>query len=200
MSDKPVIGTCDEMSDIFIDACVVTPETELVLLSVWGRDTAIKEMLARISLPASAENALPSMNIRWSNAHITLFPDKDVLEKRQTRDYTGTLFGKMVNLWLYDKRMDTADYANHSAFVMHTPQIATPLSDRLWSQVMDLTPFPLLSHWQESVMQIIEEAGMISTLHTLFGQVSGYQIHLNTEVLEQHIGHLIRQNALSIHV
>ncbi len=47
-----------------------------------------------------------------------MFPNADLLEKRTTRHYPGTLFGSLLHLWLFDRRCAVPDLANHFAYAL----------------------------------------------------------------------------------
>ena len=50
-----------ELPDLSVDACVVDQVTgQLIFLSVWGRDTAITELIARLTLDARETESLRS--------------------------------------------------------------------------------------------------------------------------------------------
>jgi len=55
----------DEAPELFADAILVDAADNLLFLSLWGRDTALQEFLARLSLP-SHEGGLDSFFLRLS--------------------------------------------------------------------------------------------------------------------------------------
>lgn len=204
-SMKQIIGTMEEFSDLFIDACICDDSLNLMFMSVWGRDTAIYEMLGRITLNASNELSLRSFNLKWDDKFIPVYLNVDLLEKRLTRGYKGTYFGSLVHVWLFDNRMTKPDMANHSTFILeNTIQTVSDLWDlpepeqqKLWSQVVELTPFPLLEHWRKPVMQEIIRHNMIRMMKPLFGQLTCWCIELNVDVIQNYISTMIRSGALT---
>ena len=64
------------------------------------------------------------------------------LEKRSTRVFRRTLFGSMVNLWLFDRRCVKPDKANAGALAL-LPRDSSHRTDRLWTLVQDTCPLPV---------------------------------------------------------
>lgn len=204
-SIKQVVGTMEEFSDLFIDACICDDSLNLMFMSVWGRDTAIYEMLGRITLNASNELSLRSLNLKWDDKQVPVYLNVDLLEKRLTRGYKGTYFGSLVHVWLFDNRMTKPDIANHATFILeNTTQTVSDMlalpeleQQKLWSQVVELAPFPLLEHWRKPVMQEIFKHNMIHLMKPLFGQLTCWRIQLNVDVIQNYISNMIRCGALT---
>jgi len=50
-----------ECPDLSVDVCVVDKQThDLIFISVWGRDTAVQQLLARLTLDSTAAESLKS--------------------------------------------------------------------------------------------------------------------------------------------
>ncbi|NAT57468.1 hypothetical protein CU666_03215, partial [Pseudomonas syringae pv. actinidifoliorum] len=96
--DKQLIQI-EECPDLYVDACVCDEQRNLIFLSAWGRDTAMQEFLARLTL-GTAEDGLDQFHIVMNGQHIPVFPDVELLDKRTTRQLRGTLFGSLLHLWL----------------------------------------------------------------------------------------------------
>ncbi|MGL4667784.1 MAG: hypothetical protein ACRCWR_07625, partial [Saezia sp.] len=154
-------GKLDEISDLFVDASLVDENLNLIFMSIWGRDTAIYELLGRITLNASDPLSLRSLTVLWDGKRVPAYLNVDLLEKKLTRGYKGTYFGSLVNVWLFDKRIAVPDHANHSTFLLEnttyssTDILALPeyQQRKLWSQVVELAPYPLIDSWREPVMK-----------------------------------------------
>ncbi|WP_198263462.1 hypothetical protein [sulfur-oxidizing endosymbiont of Gigantopelta aegis] len=63
----------DEVSDLYVDAFLID-QSQLVFLSVWGRDTALQEFFARLTLPKS-EQGLREIHLENLNTNQTHFID-----------------------------------------------------------------------------------------------------------------------------
>jgi len=204
-----------ECPDLSVDACVVDKQThELIFISVWGRDTAVQQLLARLTLDSTAAESLKSgigLKIGPSTRPV-FFHDTDKLEKRTSREYPGTLFGSLLNLWLFHPQCTVPDSSQHSAYVLlQTPkaqQEADPASSRSgdWPQVtrarlasalLNLAPFPILPEWADVALDEVQKQQMLSQQETLFGDVLGYRLNLDVDRLEQAISDLIRSDQLT---
>ena len=94
----------DECSDVMADACVGDDQGNLIFLSIWARDTAVQQFLARLTLGRDEQGLDQFHVITGQGGSLPVFVGSvDRLEKRLTRSYHRTLFGSMVNLWLFDQ-------------------------------------------------------------------------------------------------
>ncbi|QCI15556.1 hypothetical protein E6B08_23330 [Pseudomonas putida] len=185
----------EECPDLYVDACVCDEQRNLVFMSAWGRDTALQEFLARLTL-GREENGIEQFHILVDGRSIPVFPNHDLLEKRTTRQFRGTLFGSMVHLWLFDRRASAPDQANHFAFALLERNEAP--HQRLWPLVMETCPLPLLHHWRERVMEVLTQHRMLTALPGAVGNVCAWRLALQLDVLEPSLGELIRRGELTI--
>ncbi len=107
----------NEINDVYCDA-LVCDEGYLVFASCWGRDTAIQELLARLTLTAneggisqlSFDGHVASENGDTSDSKLRFenYPAKignpDRLDKMTGRMPKSNLFGDLVHVWLFDKK------------------------------------------------------------------------------------------------
>ncbi|WP_434533540.1 hypothetical protein [Dickeya chrysanthemi] len=140
----------DECTDLMVDACVCRENGDLVFVSIWARDTAIQQFIARLTL-GHDEDGLNQLHLvtEHGGSGPVFIPSVEHLEKRLTRNYRRTLFGSLTNLWLFDQRCICPDKNTASALAL-LPRAATP-TVRLWQLVKDTCPLPLLDHWQTPV-------------------------------------------------
>lgn len=184
----------EECSDLYVDACICDEQRNLVFMSAWGRDTALQEFLARLTL-GREENGLDQFHILIDGRSVPVLPNQDMLEKRTTRQFRGTLFGSMLHLWLFDRRASAPDRANHFAFALLERDEAA--HHRLWPLVMETCPLPLLQHWREPVMEVLTQHQMLTALPGAIGKACAYRLALQLDVLEPQLGDLIRQGHLT---
>ncbi|WP_186207386.1 hypothetical protein [Burkholderia gladioli] len=186
----------DECPDLMADGCVADEQGNLVFLSVWARDTAIQEFLARLTLGRD-EHGLEQIHlITEDRAALPLIVGNvDNLEKCFTRAYRRTLFGSMVHLFLFDRRCIWPDKANASALALLRCDSAHRL-DRLWRLVQDTCPLPLLDHWRETTLELLQSRSMLTRLPLALGPLEGHRVALDVPVLTTALGELIRQGAL----
>lgn len=188
----------DECPDLMADGCVADEHGNLVFLSIWARDTAIQEFLARLTL-GRAEQELDRFHlITEQGASVPiLVGNADHLEKRSTRAFRRTLFGSIVHLWLFDARCVKPDKANASALAL-LPRDVSDHSDRLWALVRDTCPLPLLDLWREPVLALLQSREMLTRLPFALGRLEGFRLDLDTAALTKALGDLIRNGTLGV--
>jgi len=158
-----------------------------------------------MTLNASDPQSLRQLNVTWEEKRIPVYLNVELLEKRLTRGYKATYFGSLLNVWIFDKRTTEADLANNSSYLLentaHSAKDILALPEleqkKLWSQVMELSPFPILDHWRLPVMQEIIRHEMIHMMKPLFGPLTCWRIHLNVEIIQKFISDMIRSGALT---
>jgi hypothetical protein len=188
-----------ECPGLYSDSCVTDESNCLVFLSLWGRDTALQEFIARLTLPTS-EHGLDQFTLHCAEPYSrvpVLVPRVDRLEQRSTRAYRRTLFGSLVNYWLFDRRCIEPDKANSFAFCIY-PRESRDEDARLWWLVKDTCPLPLLDHWQGVVLALLKKRGMLTPFPTCIGHLSGFRIGIDVATLTTDLGELIRNGELSI--
>ncbi|MGQ0697509.1 MAG: hypothetical protein ACT4PZ_04630 [Panacagrimonas sp.] len=194
-STKPLYRI-DECPDLMTDACVGDEQGHLVFLSIWARDTAVQEFLARLTLGRD-EQGLDQFHVVTEGASIPVFVGNvENLEKRSTRVYRRTLFGSLTNVWLFDRRCVKPDKANASALAL-LPRDSAHRLDRLWTLTQDTCPLPLLDHWRDIVLELLQSRQMLSRLPLAFGPLEGHRLALDVAALTQALGDLIRNGVLN---
>jgi hypothetical protein len=166
-----------EIPHIMADGYVCDDRRSLVFLSLWGRDTAIQELLARLSL--KNEDALTQLTLTDSALHEhPLFPgNTDNLDKRTSR-HPRTRFGTLVHLWLFDRRCLAPDKSNGQALLL-LEQNDPHWQQRLWTLFQETVTLPLLDHWQETMLTLLQDTQMLTPLPGHFGPLSGWQLALD---------------------
>ncbi|MDR3213293.1 MAG: hypothetical protein LBT71_05160 [Azoarcus sp.] len=199
VSPKPLYRI-DECPDLMADACVGDEHGTLVFLSLWARDTAVQAFLARLTLGRDEQGLEQFHLVTEADASFQVFVGKvERLEKRSTRVYRRTLFGSLTNVWLFERRCITPDQANASALAL-LPKDSAHRLDRLWRLVRDTCPLPLLDHWRDTVLAILQARAMLTDLPLALGPLEGYRLAIDVPVLTQALGELIRKDALTADV
>lgn len=180
----------NEVPHIMSDGYVCDERRSLIFLSVWGRDTAIQELLARLTL--KNEDALTQFTLTDAalNEHI-LFPgNTDLLDKRASR-HARTRFGTLVHCWLFDKRCMVPDRANGQAFLL-LDRDDPHWRERVWSLLLETTALPLLTHWQDTVLAMLQDFRMLTPLPGCYGTLTGWQLLLDPPQLTELLSAAIR--------
>jgi hypothetical protein len=188
----------EECSDLMADACLCDDERRLTFASIWGRDTAVQEFLARLTL-VSGEHSLDHFHL-LTDEHVSIpvfVGDTTRLEKRQTRALRRTLFGSLLNVWLIDKRCITPDKANGTALAL-LPKATDQTSQRLWRLVQDTCSLPLLDHWRDSVLDLLRAKSMLTPLSFALGPLAGFRLVIDLPALSWALGEMIRNGTLTV--
>ena len=187
----------DECPDLMADGCVGDENSNLVFLSIWARDTAVQEFLARLTLGRDAQGLDQFHIVTEQGGALPVFVGNvENLEKRITRAYRRTLFGSLTNVWLFDRRAVKPDKANASALAL-LPRESAQRVDRLWSLVRDTCPLPLLDHWRDIVLDQVHARSMLTRLPFALGPLEGHRLAIDVPALTQALGGLIRSNVLT---
>jgi hypothetical protein len=188
----------DECPDLMADGCVADENGTLIFLSLWARDTAIQEFLARLTLGGTEQGLDRFHLITDQGASVPVFiGNVDHLEKRSTRTFRRTLFGSMVHLWLFDTRCIRPDKTNASALAL-LPTDGTDHTARLWTLVRETCPLPLLDHWRDEVLALLQSQSMLTRLPFALGRLEGHQLTLDMPTLTTALGDLIRCGTLGV--
>jgi hypothetical protein len=193
----PTLYAIDECPDLMVDACLLDENFFLVFASFWGRDTAMQQFLARLTLGAKEEGLTQFHLVSGHHSVPVDVPSAEHLAKQNARSFRKTLFGSMTNLWLYHRLAVTPDRANGEAYAI-LPAHAENVDERLWPLVQTCCPLPLLSHWQEIVLDTLKAEGMLKKLPRAFGSVMGFKLDINMALLERRMKQLIRTGALGL--
>lgn len=187
----------EESQDLMADACLCDEARTLIFLSLWGRDTAVQEFLARLQL--GLRGGLDRFHL-VSDERVSIpitVTNVDAFKKHTTRAFERTLFGSMIHVWLFDARCIAPDKANGTALAV-LPKDGSSRTQRLWSLVKDTCPLPLLDHWRDTVLGILQSQNMLSAFPVSLGPVEGYRLALDVPALTQTLGALIKSGELTV--
>lgn len=177
-NDIHILGI-SAINAVFVDAYLVDDSNHLLFLSAWGRDTAIQEFLARLSLPAS-ENGIKDFTLAGDGIRqFVQVPSLDAFEKvtAKTSHDTETEFGQLTQLWLYDRLSTCPDRANRRALMIYHQSIQPDP----WVLVKTICPVPLLDHWRDSILHCFTQQQWIRSLGRSHG-VGGIAIDLGEDI------------------
>lgn len=185
-----------EIPGIFCDAHLVD-DTGLRFLSVWGRDTAIQEFLARLSLP-ERDGGIRSLRIGMSGqegACSVASVDTERLMRLSARR-AGSVFGELIHLWLHDRLAIDPDRSNGRALMLHHGE-TNDLTGPLWELLKQILWVPVLDHWRDLLLGRLDELGCLSRLDGY--RIGAHALDLSDrDRIEQEISLLIRSGWLRL--
>lgn len=183
----------DELHDVFCDA-LVDDDGWLVFASCWGRDTAIQELLARLTLP-SCEGGLSKLTFLDDAMNRTVgIGNPDRLDKMTGRMPKANLFGDIVHLWLFDKKAVTPDFVNRRAYLLLLPDQDDCAAT--WALIKSVCPLPLLDYWQDAVANVCRRNGWLKGIKGY--RINAVSIDLPDEEFGAQLGDMIRQGLLEL--
>ena len=194
------------LSDVYVDACLRDAEGRLLFLSCYGRDTSIQQMLASFTLPATS-GGLESFHLLDANKrrHAVNVGDTDRLEKLTGRLPRDNLFGNLVHTWVFDQSLQQIDFANRIAWLMDRQsslQHASGIDRRIWEIYKQLSPVPLLDHWQSSLLEATRAESITAfdqrSLYEPLGDIVAYRIQLQESFLDT-VSDRVKSQALTLH-
>ena len=192
-----------ELSDLYADACVRDEFGQLMFLSLYGRDTAIQQLLAAFTLKVT-EGGLDSFRLQdpSGQVHWVHVGDADRLEK-----FTGklprNLFGNLIHIWLYDSVLVRPDRSNRIAWVLvdadgkHGLDVS---SDKVWALYKLLSPVPLLDIWKDVVLAKTGEEVVTLMAKTAFpplGRISAARVCL-PESFPETVSRMVKSGELAL--
>jgi hypothetical protein len=195
------------MHGIYCDALVDDDEF-LVFASLWGRDTAIQELLARLVMSSSEGGISQLKFISQDNEpnvrNLIRIGNPDRLDKITGRMPKKNIFGDMVHCWLFDTRVRSPDFSNRSAYLLNPhdqlnidkSKIHDEVREQTWQLIKAVCHIPLLDLWQNSIMNLLFKNGWIETVHGY--AIDNISIHLPEEEFEAVISQMIVAGDLSL--
>lgn len=177
----------EQQSDVFADALVSDHRGQLLFLSVYGRDTSIQQLMARLHQRRDQggvddltlqEPASRSMVMR------VLVGDPARLDKITGRLPRTGLLGNLLHAWIFDPALLKLDPATGSGWLLDHLQRDLPTGHRAaqeaaqaWRMVKELSPVPLLDHWMLTVLAHLQTIQALAR-PACAGPVSALRIEL----------------------
>lgn len=199
--------TLTSMHGIYCDALVDDDEF-LVFASLWGRDTAIQELLARLVM-SSSEGGINQLEFSRQNnepnvSNLIRIGNPDRLDKITGRMPKKNIFGDMVHCWIFDKRVRSPDYSNRSAYLLnpHTqlnsdkPKVHDEIREQTWQLIKSVCHLPLLDLWQHPIMSLLYKKSWIRMMNGY--AIDNVSIHLPEAEFEEAITQMIVAGELSL--
>lgn len=198
----------DAIPDLYADAALVDAYDKLLFLSLWGRDTAIQEFLAGISL-ANEEGGINSFFLTTGKRENSE-PLRKLLqigESKRLNHHSGRMpasnvfGGDMAHLWVFDRLVTDPDLANRRTIAisraLDTTSISSVSQSRIWQLTKAICHLPLLDHWAETIIKRFYEREWIKDFNGIGVNGALIDLSLNEEV-EDEISTLIRDGVLGL--
>lgn len=175
----------EKCTDTFVDACLRDEAGRLLLMSVYGRDTAIRELQAKIQLGPTHQEGLGEIVLKPAEdvgsrtpARVTIGNAKDL--DKITGRLPACVYGNLTHMWLFNpvlkspqKGADVAWVVQALSSVTHIEERTRELRERIWAAVTHLASIPLLPHWRDPVIRALSHHDMLLTM----GERGNEQVH-----------------------
>ena len=175
-----------EQSDVFVDACAADHRAQLLFISVFGRDTSVQQLMARLHQTAS-QGGVDVLTLQRAHGETpalkVMVGDPRRLDKAAGRMPKTGLLGNLVHTWIFDPVLMQIDHATRSAWMFDahasadTGGVSGADSAEVWGLVKDLSPVPLLDAWAEPVLDHVRDVGGLLQPPTL-GAIRTVRIEL----------------------
>jgi len=166
-----------EFSDVFLDALVRNEAGQLMFASLYGRDTAIQQLLAAFSLPVSS-GGVDRITLKQVEAPprlgdgvagvVPLHPEAPAGDDPRGVAFIGdasrltklagklprrSLFGPVSHVFIYDPQVIEPDTANGRAWVLTLGNEGQDHLQSVWSMIQRISPVPLGDGWMSPVLE-----------------------------------------------
>lgn len=170
-----------EFSDVFLDALVRNEAGQLMFASLYGRDTAIQQLLAAFSLPVTS-GGVDRITLKPVEAPprpgdgvagvVPLHPETPAGEDHRGIAFIGdasrltklagklprrSLFGPVSHVFIYDPMVIDPDTANGRAWVLTFGNDSQDHRQSVWAMIQRISPVPLIEAWREPVLAALGE-------------------------------------------
>ena len=182
----------DEISDLYADSYLTDDEGNLIFISLWGRDITMNEFFARITLN-DAEISIRSFHLINPETNKEVYVhirNRETLEKHTGR-VTTSVFGEMVQGFLYEKMAIKPDFQSGKALVMYQGE----KQPDIWELVKQVCHIPLVDHWQALLIDKFTENNWIRQIPGV--GVNAIQINFDHITLEELVSNEVKKGQLT---
>ena len=181
MSTSVPLWCIRKFSDVFLDALVRNEAGQLMFASLYGRDTAIQQLLAAFSLPVTS-GGVDRITLKPVEAPprpgdgvagvVPLHPETPAGEDHRGIAFIGdasrltklagklprrSLFGPVSHVFIYDPLVIDPDTANGRAWVLTFGNVGQDHRQSVWAMIQRISPVPLVDAWMEPVLAALGE-------------------------------------------
>lgn len=214
-----------EFSDVFLDALVRNEAGQLMFASLYGRDTAIQQLLAAFSLsvtsggvdritlkpveapPRVADGVVGVVPLHLATPAaddprgVAYIGDAARFTKLAGKLPKKSLFGPVSHVFIYDSLVIDPDTANGRAWVL-TQGDGPGHLDSVWAMIQRISPVPLIDAWMAPVLEVLGGSIVQSLNHQVgvtwptLGPIQASVIDLG-ETFSQAISELVQRRVLT---
>jgi hypothetical protein len=189
--------TIKQVAEIYVDAVVKDDSHQLLFLSAWGHDTAIQELIAKLTLPLK-EGGLSNLTLYDADQkpYFVDIDQRDCLEKHSGRGAKDALFYGLTHVWIYNRTARYVDRANQRCMLLKKAEESEKqFAQRLWQAIREVSTIPLLPHWDSLIAYFRKE----QWIQSFTGQgIDAVKIDLSSQDVEAFISLLVKKGELAL--
>ncbi|MCX8578690.1 hypothetical protein J3U21_04670 [Gilliamella sp. B2776] len=183
-----------DIPDLKCDCCIANNDSELIFLSVWGKDTAMQELFAKLTIGETTKHGLKDIKL---NHHRVFLAEGKHYAKR-TLKVTKTLFGSLIHAFIFDKRIIEPNRDSNSMISIYKKEDISTIYNRYFDAIKTLSSVPFLEHWADEIVSIAKQQGMIKEHKAIVGDIDATTIIVNDTILTQIMSQNIRDGILTL--
>lgn len=189
-----VLYTISGIDGVFADAFLTDEDNNLLFLSIWGRDTAVQEFLARMTIP-DHEQGIKDFKINNGRADRYIkVPSPSKLDKHGFRQ-ENNIHRELSQVWIFDKCAMKPDLANRQVHQLYkNGKCPDP-----WPLIQSVCPTPLLDEWREPIMKEFSWRGWCQFLPEECGDgLRSFRIDLSDPNVEAVVTEMVENGTLTL--
>lgn len=184
--------TLYDIPDLKCDSCITNNNSELIFLSVWGRNTAMQELVAKLTIGETTKHGLA--NIKLNHYKVFLAQETDYCKR--TLKVTTSSLGQLIHTFIFDKRIIEPNRDSNSMISIY--KVNDISTNRYFEAIKTLSSVPILEHWADEIVSIARQNQMINEHKSIVGDIVATTISINDKKLTNIMSQKIRDGILTI--
>ena len=176
-----------DFGNIFADALVCDEGNKLLFAGLYGRNADIQALLASMTLKQMA-----SLPFHRNYRTLKVQYQGVTLSKKITKVTTKS-YGVLDQLFLFNPQFNQLDHETKTSWLIADSE--EQMQRLLWGTIKNLSQIPLLSHWQETILDTFSEA--VQSPKLCAGPVHVKHVHLPDD-FEERVSSLVKSFVLTV--
>lgn len=193
-------------SDLYADACVRNEHGQLLFISLYGRDTQLRALMAAFHLGVNegGVSSIQLINEQTGEDSVCYVGDAKKLTHTSGRLPKDNLFGNVVHTFIYREDIVKPDLANAAAWILRHQSLPEFEQDNgvdtIWEYYKTLSAVPLQDHWRDFVIAHTAKDCIFSTSESNYptlGNFTAIKIQLPSD-FTQRISKLVKMRIIGL--
>lgn len=188
------IMTLKDLPDLKCDSCIANDNSELIFMSIWGRDTAIQELFAKLTIGETNKHGFFDIKL---NHHRVFLAEGRQYTKR-TLKLSKTQFGSLIHAFIFDKRIIEPNRDSNSMISIYKIEDIPTIHNYYFEAIKTLSSVPILEKWSTKIVEIAIQEQMICEHKPILGNINATTIIVNDNTLTQIMSQSIQDGLLTL--